>query len=98
MNSFLIIFFIVTLTNLMKSEINEISRQFQLIENVVRDPKYLVLDDYKKLVVLANLYDIISNSMEKSNSFQHTGENDSLRLKDGTKKPSTSSLNRIFIG
>jgi hypothetical protein len=61
----LILAFVIITT---KCDINEkITKNFQLIENVVRDPTYLTLDGYQRLVVLTSLYDIIENDIQSIN-------------------------------
>jgi len=73
----------------------KIAKSFQLIENVVRDPKYLMLDGYQRLVVLTNLYDIIENDIQSTNAAEHTNEKSSFKSKTDT----ISKPQRImFIG
>ena len=83
-----------------KSEsLNEhINKKFDLIENVVRDPKYLALADFQKLVILASLYDIIQNKEHSSDEIDQRNDEISPRLKYDKKRPSPAKSNRIFIG
>ena len=96
----LTVFLVLTLTIVTKSDnlSQHINKKFELIENVVRDPKYLALADFQKLVVLTSLYDIIQNKVHSSDEIDQRNEKISLRLKDDKKRPSPAKSNRIFIG
>ena len=96
----LTVFLVLTLTIVTKGEnLNEqINKKFELIENVVRDHRYLALADFQKLVVLTSLYDVIQNKVHSSDEIEQRNDDISLRLKDDKKRPSTAKSNRIFIG